>query len=133
MVQEHKTGKGWIIFSGVMMLLAGLNILFIGIVALDASQSVENRFRDRVLFADENIDVWGWIYLIVGVIVILAAIAVFRRAQWARWLGIIGAAIGMFTSFFWLFGPYWQSALVSVALYGMVLYGLGVYGEPLET
>ncbi len=107
--------------------------MFIGIFAFDANRQVESRFRDQVLFADENIDVWGWIYLVVGVIVIAAAIAVFRRAQWARWLGIVGAAVGMFTSFFWLFGPYWQSALVSVVLYGMVLYGLAVYGEPLDT
>ena len=87
-------------------------------------------FRDQLLFSDKNLDTWGWIYVIVGVLVALAGIAIFGRAQWARWVGIVAASIGAITAFFWLFTPnFWVPALVSVVLNVLVIYALVAYGE----
>ena len=126
----HRKGGTWIVFAGIMLILAGVNTFLNGLWALSASRQIEDSFRDQLLFSDKNLDTWGWIYVIVGVLVALAGIAIFGRAQWARWVGIVAASIGAITAFFWLFTPnFWVPALVSVVLNVLVIYALVAYGE----
>jgi hypothetical protein len=128
-MNEYRRGEGWIIFAGIMLILAGINLFLNGLWALSASDRIESAFQDTLLFSDSNLDTWGWIYVIVGAVVVLAGIAIFGRAQWARWLGIIAASIGAISAFFWLFNPnFWVPALVSVVLNVLVLYALISYG-----
>ena len=128
-MDQYRRGEGWIVFAGIMLILAGINLFLNGLWALNASDRLEASFNDTLLFSDNNLDTWGWIYLIVGIVVILAGVAIFGRAQWARWLGIIAASIGAISAFFWLFNPnFWVPALVSVTLNVLVLYALLSYG-----
>jgi hypothetical protein len=128
-MDQYRRGEGWIVFAGIMLILAGINLFLNGLWALNASDRLEASFNDTLLFSDDNLDTWGWIYLIVGIVVILAGVAIFGRAQWARWLGIIAASIGAISAFFWLFNPnFWVPALVSVTLNVLVLYALLSYG-----
>ena len=124
-VSGHRKGGGWIAFAGIVLILSGINTFINGIWALSASNQVEATFKDTLLFSDTNLDVWGWIYLIVGAIVALAGVALFGRAPWARVVGIIVASIGAISAFFWLFNPnFWVPALVSVTLNLLVLHAL---------
>jgi hypothetical protein len=128
-MDQYRRGEGWIVFAGIMLILAGINLFLNGLWALNASDRLEASLNDTLLFSDDNLDTWGWIYLIVGIVVILAGVAIFGRAQWARWLGIIAASIGAISAFFWLFNPnFWVPALVSVTLNVLVLYALLSYG-----
>jgi hypothetical protein len=120
----RKRGTGWIVFAGVVMIIAGANMFINGLWALNASKNVVAKFKDTLLFEDSNLDTWGWIYVIVGLVVLLAGICVFARMPWARWVGIIAASVQAIFAFFWIFSPYWPAALVIIAVDLLVIYAL---------
>ena len=122
-------GTGWIIFAGIAMIIAGANMFINGAWALNADTAIENNFKGTLLFSDTNLDTWGWIYLIVGGIVLLAGIFVFMRARWAVTVGIVAATVQAIMAFFWIFSPYWPGALVIIVLDMLVLHALVAYGE----
>ena len=122
-------GTGWIVFAGALMVLAGGNMAINGLWALHASSQVEKSFGDTLLFSSSNLDTWGWIYLIVGALVLVAGIAVFFRAAFGMWIGIIAALVQAFFAFFWIFSPYWPAALVVIALDLVVIYALSSPSE----
>ena len=122
-------GTGWIIFAGVVLVLAGGNMAINGLWALHASSQIEKSFGDTLLFSSSNLDTWGWIYLIVGAVVLIAGIAVFFRVAFGMFVGIIAAVVQAFFAFFWIFSPYWPGALVIIALDLMVIYALGTTTE----
>ena len=117
-------GTGWIIFAGILMILAGGNMAINGLWALHADDAVQKSFGDTLLFSSSNLDTWGWIYLIVGAVVLVAGIGVFFRAAFGVVIGIIAAVVQAFLAFFWIFSPYWQGALVIFALDMLVIYAL---------
>jgi len=129
MTEPTKRGTGWIIFAGVMMVIAGANMLINGLWALHASNNVVARFKDTLLFSDSDLDTWGWIYAIIGVVVLVAGIFVFVRAPWARWVGVLAATVQAIFAFFWLFTPYWPGALAIIVIDMLVLHALIAYGE----
>jgi hypothetical protein len=125
-------GTGWIVIAGVLMILAGGNMAINGLWALHASSQVEKTFGDTLLFSSSNLDVWGWIYLIVGAVVLIAGFMVFFRVAFGMWVGIIVAVVQAFFAFFWIFSPYWPGALVIIALDLLVIYALGTTSEDRE-
>jgi hypothetical protein len=122
--ERRGRGTGWIVFAGVVMILAGGNMAINGLWALHASSQVVRSFGDTLLFSSSNLDTWGWIYLIVGAVVVVAGIMVFARAAFGVWVGILAAVVQAFFAFFWLFSPYWQGAVVIIALDLLVIYAL---------
>ena len=129
MTEPTKRGTGWIIFAGVVMIIAGANMFINGLWALNASSAVTAKFKDQLLFSDNNLDTWGWIYVIVGGLVLLAGMFVFVRSRWAVWIGILAATVQAIFAFFWLFSPYWPSALIIIVIDMLVLHGLVSYGQ----
>jgi hypothetical protein len=122
-VQRERTGTGWLTYSGVMLMIVGLLDIINGLWALDRSDS----FSRDLLYADK-LGGWGWFYLILGIILVLAGIGVFYRSQVARWIGIILASIAVVANMLWIFAvPF--AALVTAFLAALVVYGLAVYGE----
>jgi hypothetical protein len=117
-------GTGWMIFAGIVMILAGGNMAINGLWALHASSQVEKSFGDTLLFSSSNLDTWGWIYLIVGAVIVVAGFMVFFRLAFGIWVGIIAALVQAFFAFFWIFSPYWPSALIILALDLLVVYAL---------
>jgi hypothetical protein len=116
------------VVSSILLVLAGANIAINGLFALHADRTVEGNVKDTLLFSAGNLDTWGWIYVILGGVIVIAGLAVLARAQWAVFIGMLAAFVGMVMAFFWLFTPYWPDALISIILSGIVLYGLGNYG-----
>jgi hypothetical protein len=125
--QEHH-GTGWIVLSGILLGLAGLGLINLGAWALHANDAVKSTVRGTLLFSESDLDVWGWIYLVTGVVVLLAAIGVFFRAQWAVVTGIAAASVSLALQFLWLFTPYWPQALVVIALDTFVIWALTAHG-----
>lgn len=119
-----RQGEGWILFSGIMLAIAGLLDFFNGLWALNhADQAVDT------LFFENDLDSWGWFYVIVGIVLFLVGMGVFARLQWARWIGVIAATFALVTNMFWIF-QYPTMSLVLVLISAMVIYGLVMYGEP---
>jgi hypothetical protein len=129
MTEPTRRGTGWIIFAGIMMIIAGANMFINGAWALHASSAVTEKFKEQLLFSSNNLDTWGWIYVIVGGIVLLAGIFVFLRQRWAVMIGILATTVQAIFAFFWIFSPYWPAALMIIVVDLLVLHALVAYGD----
>jgi len=71
---------------------------------------------------------WGWINLIVGIIVVLAGFGVFTGAVWARTVGVIMAIVSGIAAFAWLpWYPFWSIVIIVVAV--AVIWALTAHGS----
>ena len=126
----YRQGTGWLLFSGVMLVLAGLSGIFDGLWAItQGDDQTVVTLQDNVVIWDDSFTAWGWIYLIVGVILFFAGFGVVSRQQWARMVGIFAAVVFVFVRLPWLF-IYPIGTLLAILLGVLVIYGLAVYGEP---
>lgn len=118
-------GHGWIVFSAVVLGVAGVMRILDSIWAFRYHGVLPQNLEDAVY--GSSLKTYGWIYLIVGIVLILAALAVVSRSQIARWVGIVAGAVAAISAVGWLpYYPIW--ALVYIALGVMVIYGLSAYG-----
>jgi hypothetical protein len=115
--------SGWLLFASIMLILAGVYNLIWGIAAV-AKSSV---FVDNVRLVFGNLNTWGWIYLILGILEICAGFGVLSRSQWARWFGIVMASLAAILAFFYIWAyPGWAILLITLDV--LVVYGLAAYG-----
>jgi uncharacterized membrane protein (UPF0136 family) len=124
-VSEHYKGQGvgWIHFAGIFFLVAAA---FNAIAAV----SILNRgelFDDSKLVVSD-LRTWGWIFLVVAVIQLVAGVVVLRRMRAGRVPAIVLAVIGM-VAWFVVFSvlPFW--GLVMMVLYGLIIYALTAFHE----
>ncbi|MGH3023781.1 MAG: DUF7144 family membrane protein [Gaiellaceae bacterium] len=118
---EQKADR-WLAFAGLMLILAGALDVLSGIHALSAQDTAFD-----TLFFDNDLESWGWFYLILGVVLVVAGFAVFARAHWAIVFGIVVALVGATINFFWIF-VFPIAALVLVSVNVLVAYALTMYG-----
>ena len=122
---EDEKGFGWLLFAATMLGLAGVLSVIDGIVALSRSSFYTANSR----YVLTNVHSWGWITLIVGALLIIAAMGVLAGSGFSRWFGIAAAglnAIALFGSPTATAYPLW--ALIIFALDVLVIYALAVYG-----
>ena len=116
-------GQGLVTFAGVMLMIAGiLNTLF-GIAAIDKA----NVFVHNARYVFLDLRSWGWFVLALGVIQILAALAIWRGASWGRWFGVASASANAILQVLWL-PSYPILALTIIPLDIVAIYGLLAYG-----
>ena len=123
--EDDEKGFGWLLFAATMLGLAGVLGVIDGIVAL--SRSKFYTAGSKYVFTD--LRTWGWITLIIGALLIVAAMGVFSGSGFARWFGIFAAglnAIALFGSPTAQAYPFWS--LIIFALDVLVIYALAVYG-----
>ncbi|HEY2791366.1 MAG TPA: hypothetical protein VGJ28_03360, partial [Micromonosporaceae bacterium] len=119
-----RSGRAWatggLIFAGTVLALNGLFQFFQGIAAI-AKDDIYVAVPNYVL--KFNTTTWGWIHLIIGILVALTGFAILAGQVWARGVGIALAAISAFTNFFFLpYYPLW--ALIIVGLDIFVIWAL---------
>ena len=85
-------GAGWIAFAAVILGFAGTFNVIDGIVALSKSKF----YVAGAVFVFSDLRTWGWIVLLLGIVQIGVAFALFAGSQFARWFGIIAASINRF-------------------------------------
>jgi hypothetical protein len=124
----EKAGTGWIAYSGVMLILVGFLDIVDGLWAIDRANKTPTAVSDNLLYADK-LGGWGWFYLILGIVLVLAGIGVFARVQVARWTGVVLAGIAIVANMLWVF-VFPITSLIIILLASLVVYGLVVYGEP---
>jgi hypothetical protein len=116
---------GWAIFACVMMVLVGgFNIIY-GLVALFDDQKLLATKSALVVF---DFTTWGWILLILGIVQVLAAMAVFAGKLWGRIIGIIMAGLNAWGALTFLQAqPVWSALIIVVDV--LVIYALSVHGR----
>jgi hypothetical protein len=116
---------GFILFAGMLMLMVGIFQALAGVVGI-----VNDNFylitRDYVFRFSTN--TWGWIHLIIGVVVALAGAAVLSGKMWGRVIGIIVALLSAVAAFMFIPAyPFW--ALLLIALDVFVVWALAAHGR----
>src|SRR5918996_3178099 len=83
-------GAGRALFAAILLTVAGvLNIIY-GIVAIADGDF----FAGETVYAFSNVDLWGWVILIVGVIQLTAGVSLAGGGAYGRTVGIFAASIG---------------------------------------
>ena len=119
---------GWITFAAFMMIIIGAFHVIAGLVAiLDDNFYVVG--KEYVLRFDTT--TWGWIHLVLGIVVGLAGISLFSGAIWARTVGVILALISAIAAFAWLpYYPVWGIIILAMAV--SVVWALTAHGRDIE-
>jgi hypothetical protein len=121
--EEDERGVGWLLFAATMLGLAGILTVIDGIVALSRSKF----FVGSQVFVFSDLRTWGWLMLLVGALLILAAMGVFAGSGFSRWFGIFAASIGMIGHFSAMnMYPFWSLIVITCCI--LVIYGLAAYG-----
>ncbi len=106
-----------------MMIFGGVMAIFEGISAIAKDNIFISTRNYSYAF---NLTGWGWIHLILGVLVLLAGFSLLRGALWARLVGIALAGLSMIANFVWLPRyPFW--ALVVIAIDVFVIWALATH------
>jgi hypothetical protein len=119
---------GFALFAALMMIMAGCFQAFIGLIAI-----FENEFyvATRNYLFELDATTWGWIHLLMGVIVGLAGMALLAGQTWGRVVGIILAVLSAIANF--LFIPYYPVwSLLIIALDVFVIWALAAHGRELR-
>jgi hypothetical protein len=120
---DDQAGYGLVTFAGVMLTIACvLNTLY-GIAALDDA----NIFVGNAHFVIGDLNTWGWLLVVLGVLQGFAAIAIWRGVGWGRWFGVACAAANAILQTFWI-PAYPVMAMTIFVLDIVVIYALVVYG-----
>ena len=118
-------GFGWLFFAGTILGLAGIMRILDGIWALRYDGVVPEGLRDDVLGHD--LDTYGWLWIAVGVLLILVSFGVLARSQLSRWIGYVAAVVLGVSATVWLpYYPVWSLIYIAIAV--MVFYALARYG-----
>jgi hypothetical protein len=129
--ESYSSGAvGVTVFAGVLMIMIGVFHAIQGLVALfnDDFFVVGTEYVFRF-----DITAWGWVHLVVGVIVALAGAALFRGALWARTVAVILASVSMVASFVWLpYYPLWSILIIALdvfVIWAVMLHGRDIVAE----
>lgn len=126
---EETTGwVGWSIFAATMMIIGGGLNAFYGLVAVVNDDWVVWTNRADVYL---DLSAWGWVHMIVGVLVVMAGFGVMSGNILARTVGVVLAGFSMLTNFFFIpVYPLW--ALIVITLDALVIWALTAHGRELR-
>ncbi|MFJ4774828.1 hypothetical protein [Streptomyces sp. NPDC088762] len=111
---------GGTMFAAVLMMINGVFAIFEGIAAL-AKDDVLFRVRNYTFKFD--VTAWGWIHLIVGIVVLVIGLAILKGTTWGRALGIALTGLMIILHFLWLpYQPIWS--FISIAIGVFVIWAL---------
>ena len=116
---------GWTAFAGIMMVLLGGWWIIAGLVAI-----INDDFfvvgQEYIFQFDAT--TWGWIHLILGIVILLSGFGLFTANVWARTVGVIIAVIAGLAAFAWLpWYPVW--AIIFIAIAVAVIWALTAHGR----
>jgi hypothetical protein len=118
---ENTWGGAASVFAASMMIVVGAFQFFEGLVAVANGDDFLVRTQNYVFQFDAT--EWGWIHLILGVLVALAGAYIFTGNAAARAVGILLAILSLLSNFLWLpYYPLW--ALIIIAIDVFVIWGL---------
>lgn len=117
----RRPGRGWIAFAALILIIAGVMDILNGLWAIDAQDTAVD-----ALFWDDNLEAWGWFYLVVGIVLVVTGAFIFRRAPWASAVGIAVGCIGAILNIFWIF-TFPLASILLVTLNLIVVYALTTY------
>src|SRR3954452_16138763 len=128
-MSSQAKGGGWATFlvdyAGVMLVLTGLFQAMEGIAAL-FNNNVFSASVDYIYRFDPA--VWGWIHIVVGILLGVAGFYLLTGKLWARIIGIIAACLGALSNFLFIpYYPVWSVLIIALDL--LVIWALIFHGR----
>ena len=129
-VEKHVSNwTGWVFFAGIMMVLSGVFDIIAGLTGLLRHTFYVVTATNQLLVF--NYTAWGWIDLIIGLVVLLAGFSVLHGSVWARVVGVVLAGLSALA---WLASvneyPIW--AVIVIAVDVLIIYALVAHGGELK-
>lgn len=116
---------GMTVFAAIMSMMVGLWEAMIGLVSLfnDEFYVVGQKWTFKF-----DLTTWGWIHLILGVLLVAAGAALFGGALWAR-VVVIGAAVLTAVAEFAAlpYYPVWSLAIITACV--LTIWALVAHGK----
>ncbi|MCS0638514.1 hypothetical protein NX801_23210 [Streptomyces sp. LP05-1] len=107
-------------FAGVLLLVQGVLGMLVGVAGI-GRDDVYGRLGEYVF--KFSVPAWGWIHLVLGIVLAVVGAGILRGALWARAAGVALAALAVIADFMWLpYSPVW--AVVSIAIGVFVIWAL---------
>jgi hypothetical protein len=111
--------SGWAIggvtFASTIMILIGIFQAFAGLEAIidDDFYVVTQNYA-----FDLDTTAYGWIHLILGIVVVLAGFALWQRKVWAATVAIFLAMLSAIANFFFIpYYPFWSILMIALAVW----------------
>ena len=122
------TAVGFILFAAIMMIMVGVFQALQGLIGI-----FENEFyvATRNYLFQFDATTWGWIHLILGVLVAFAGWGLLSGRTWARTVAIILAVISAITNFLFVpYYPFWALLLITLDIF--VIWAVAAHGGDLR-
>jgi hypothetical protein len=119
---------GFILFAAIMMLMVGVFQALQGLVAI-----FENEFyvATRNYLFQFDATTWGWIHLVLGIVVAFAGWGLLSGRTWARAVAITLALLSAIANFLFIpYYPFW--ALLIITLNVFVIWAVAARGGELR-
>ena len=115
---------GGTVFAATVLMLVGVFQAIAGLVAIfdDDFYLVTRNYT-----FDLDVTAWGWIHLLIGILLVIVAYGLFARAAWAGVAAIMLAALSAVANFFFIpYYPFWS--ILVIALDVWVIWALSTPG-----
>ena len=117
-------GYGLVLFASILLAVIGCFNLIYGIAAIANSHV----FTANAHYVFANLRTWGWITLIIAVLLLFAAAGVMAGNQLARWFAVAVLGLNAIDQMFFIPAyPFWS--LIIIAMDVVALWGLCAYGS----
>ncbi|ROO90234.1 hypothetical protein EDD29_7955 [Actinocorallia herbida] len=107
---KQTTATGFVLFAAILMILSGVWGAIVGLAAI-----IKREFfvvAPNYVY-EFSITGWGWIHLLLGIVLIAVAVALIAGRSWARWPVIVLASIQAIAQFAFLpYYPWWSILII---------------------
>ncbi|MFF0814900.1 hypothetical protein ACFYVR_07060 [Rhodococcus sp. NPDC003318] len=116
MSEPSSTKQAWAegatLGAAIIMVTVGIVQFFQGIAAVAKDEVFVVGIEYVYKF---DLTTWGWIHIVLGVIVAVVGFALFTGAGWARISAIVVAAISIIANFLWIpYYPWWSILIIAL-------------------
>ena len=117
-------GYWMIVFAVALLVTVGFFNLIDGIAAIANSHV----FIANAHYVVGDLRAWGWVVLILGVLQLIAAIAILAGSQAARWFAVVVIGLNAIGQMLFIPAyPFWSLLIIAVDI--VALWGLCAYGS----
>jgi hypothetical protein len=82
--------EGWAMFAGIIMAIAGISDIIFGLTAIFKDEALTRVGGHTIVW---DFTTWGWITLLIGILMVLAAFGLFAGQSWAMWTTVVFASL----------------------------------------
>ena len=122
-VTQPTKWTGWVYFAGILMIIRAFFQGFSGVVALTKPTTyILTEERLAIL----NFTAWGWIHIVIGILLLSAGFSVIAGGMWGRIVGVIITVLAVFANLAFLPAyPVWST--IAIVIDVLILYALIVH------